>query len=290
MGQPAKFVRLPAAVLRFALLFCLVMASNADAVDLRGTIRIGGTGGASASVKELAKTFQKRHHGVNIVFVPSLGSTGGINAVIAGSIDLGLSSRTVKDSELRQGAVAVRYARTPFVFVTAHKVDGAGFTLSRMTSIYSGEIKSWPDGAPIRVILRPENDSDTYSLRSMSAEMAKAVRTAISRQGMIIAMTDQESADAVEKIRGSIGTSTLTQIISEKRALNLVPLNGVTPSAKTLANGTYPFYKDLFLVTRPRPPALVKTFVEFVTSPEGKAILTRTGNLADLESRGKNRQ
>ena len=262
------------------VVLCLLLTSiYLYAADLKGTIKIGGTGTALGSFKELGKAFKKIHPDVNIVILPSLGSGGGIKAVNEGALDIGLSSRPLKDTEQQQGTAAVEYARTPFVFVTAQKSERFNFTLQDIAKIISGETKKWPDGTAIRLVLRPEADMDTVLQKGMSPEMDKSVTKALSQEGMIIAATDQESADAVEKIRGAIGTSTLAQIISEKRALNTITLKGVVPDMKNLANGSYKYYKTLYIVTGPKSGLAARDFIEFINSGKGRLILEKTGHL-----------
>ncbi|MBI4681879.1 MAG: substrate-binding domain-containing protein [Nitrospirae bacterium] len=270
----------PRLIISSAVVLCLMLTSiYLYASDMKGTIKIGGTGTALGSFKELGEAFKKIHPDVNIVILPSLGSGGGIMAVNEGALDIGLSSRPLKDAEIRQGAVSVEYARTPFVFATALKIEGTNFTLKDIAKIFSGETKNWPDGTPIRLVLRPESDMDTIILKGMSPEMDKSVRKSLSQEGMMVAATDQEGADTMEKVRGAIGTSTLAQIISEKRHLNTIRLSGVMPDMKNLADGSYKYYKTLFIVTGPKSGPVTKSFIEFINSKEGKAILTKTGHL-----------
>jgi len=245
----------------------------------KSQVVIGGTGSAIGSIKELAGAFEKINPDVIIKVLPSIGSGGGIKAAIECIIDIGISSRPLTGDELKQGAEAEEYAWTPFVFVTSHKIDGFDFDIRKIAAIYAGEIIKWPGGIPIRLVLRPESDSDILTLRGISPGMDKAVRKAMLQEGMIIAPTDQESARDVEQISGSLGTSTLSLVLSEKRRVNVLPLNGVAPGVKTLADGTYPYYKRQFLVTGPRAAPAAKKFIEFVKSVEGHAILAGTGHL-----------
>jgi phosphate transport system substrate-binding protein len=181
--------------LLFTLLiaFTLSVVGSTHAADAGAAISIGGTGGALGSMKEAAKAFHKKHPEISFRFAPSLGSSGGIKAVLAGALDLALSARPVSDDERKQGAVSVEYARTPFIFVTSHKGKELDLTLDRLVSIYAGETKAWPDGAPLRVVLRPAGDADTAYLKAMSPAMDKAVQAALSREGMVMAVTDQEA-------------------------------------------------------------------------------------------------
>ena len=258
-----------------------LMGSYARATDYQGTIKVGGTGGAYGVMNEVAAAFQKKYPLVRFYFSPSLGSTGGIKAALAGALDLGLSSRPLNAAELRQGAVAVEYGRTPVMLVTSQKGAGINFTLKEIASLYAGEIETYPDGVPIRLVLRPLVESDTAFLLSLSPEIADAVRKAHAREGMIVATTDRDNADTLEKIRGAIGWMTLTQLISEKRSVTPLVLEGVRPSLETLASGAYPYSKPFSVVTGANPTPLVKAFSEFLTSGEVREILLKNGLFVD---------
>lgn len=263
------------------IIFTLALLSAPDRVRagvLEGTIKIGGTGSAIGAIKELAGAFRKKNPRVNIVIVPRLGTSGGIKAVTDGVIDIGLSTRPLKEDERRQGLKDVEYARTPFMFVTQRKPTGVNFTLDYIAKIYAGEVRAWPDGSVIRLVLRPENDADTALLKNMSPEMNRAVQKAISREGMKIAFTDQDSADEVERTPGSIGTSALSQMITERRSFSPLPINGIAPDVKNTAVGRYPYYKTFHMITGGKSAPAAKHFIEFVESLEGREILIKTGN------------
>ena len=261
------------------LLSAAIPAGPACAGGKSTAIVIGGTGSALGGIKEIAKVFRKEHPEITVSFVPSLGSSGGIKAALAGSLDLALSARPLTDSEREQGASAVEYARTPFLFTTKDASHAASLTLRKVASIYGGEAPQWPDGTPLRLVLRPENDMDTMLLRSMSPEMDLAVQKAVRRQGILVAVTDQENADALVKVKGAFGAITLAQILAEKRPLVPLSLDGVAPGVDTLAEGRYPFSKVFYAISTPRSSSATRQFIEYLISPKARAILTRTGHL-----------
>lgn len=238
------------------------------------TIRIGGTGGMLSAIEALAVVFRNTHPSAAITIMPSMGSTGGIKAVLDGALDIGISSRPLNDKE--QGANAREYARTPFVFATASINPVSGFTVQELADIYAGKTQTWPDNRPIRLVLRPSTEFDTALLKGISPDIDRAVTDALGRQGMIVAITDQDSADAIEKVPGALGTTTLGQIISEKRRLKTLSLNGVRPGP-TVADAVYPYFKTYFLVTKPDPRPAVRQFIDFIYSSQGRDILTRSG-------------
>ncbi|OYY53563.1 MAG: hypothetical protein B7X59_07985 [Polaromonas sp. 39-63-203] len=260
---------------------CLLVANAAWAGEADATtavVHVGGSGTGLGAMQLLADAFRKSHPQASFLIVPSLGSGGGIKALRVGAIDVAVISRPLKEKERGPDITAVEYARTPLVFALAVPASVAALTVPELVSIYAGERKTWPDGRPLRLVLRPESESDTDIIRSVSPEMRQAVTGALARPGMIVALTDKASADRLETIPGAFGTTTLAQIVSENRALKPVAIDGVTPSLATLADAKYRYFKTLFTVTGPSTSPLAHEFTAFVHSPAGREILQHNGN------------
>lgn len=267
------------AVRTLALASTCISIVLASATAVAETIKLSGTGGALATMQQMSKAFTAAHPGANIAIQPYLGTSGSIKALLAGALDIAVATRPAKPEEQSAGAVSTLYAKTPFIFATSQSKPTTGFTLREIADIYAGHITAWQDGSPIRLIMRPASDSDTDATMKMSAEMRAAVASAASRKGLAVAMTDQDAANLLEKIPGAMGSTTLALIVSEKRALKPLTINGVAPSLKTLDNGSYPYHKPLYFVTAANSSPLVKQFIAFARSPAGKAILKENGQL-----------
>src|SRR5687767_3132598 len=93
----------------------------AGAAQAAAEIKIGGTGNALGTMRELAHAYSKLHPGTKVIVLPSLGSGGGIKAATNGAIDIAVSSRPLKDDERQPDVVETEYARTPFVFAVSAK-------------------------------------------------------------------------------------------------------------------------------------------------------------------------
>jgi phosphate transport system substrate-binding protein len=243
------------------------------------TLRISGTGGAIGGMRLLAEAFRKAEPGVDVIIPPSIGSSGGIRAAIAGKLDIGFSARPLSPEEMAQGARQTAYARTALVFAVHPDVRKSDITLAEVLEIYAGRKTTWDDGTAVRLILRPDFDTDTTTLRMISPGMADAVEQSQKREGLIVATTDQNSADAIERTRGSFGTTTLALVVSGRKRIRILSLSGVKPTTKSVRDGTYPCTKTFYLVTRPAPSPTAGKFIRFVRSPEGKAILSRVGHV-----------
>lgn len=241
-------------------------------------IKIGGTGGALATMRLLGEAYAAVQPGTEITVLPSLGSSGGIKAMLSGVIQIAVTSRSLTDTEINAGAVQAAYGRTPFVFATASTNMTAGLSLQELVDIYAGRSVHWPDGTRIRLVMRPIGDSDSDMIKSMSPAMDAALSAAETRKGMAFAVTDQDAAENLERIPGAIGPSTLAQILSEKRALAALNLDNIEPGPTTIADGSYPYYKELFMVTKSKTSPAVRQFMAFVRSAAGRDILIRTGH------------
>jgi phosphate transport system substrate-binding protein len=243
------------------------------------TLRITGTGGAIGGMRLLAEAFRKAEPGVEVVIPRSIGSAGGIRAAMSGKLDIGVSARPLSAGERAEGGRQTAYARTAFVFTVNPDVKRSDITLAEVIDIYTGKKTTWDDGTALRLILRPAADTDTIALRKISPEMVYAVEQSQKREGLIVAMTDQNSADEIERTSGSFGTTTLALVVSEKRRIRILSLSGVKPTTKSVRDGTYPCTKTFFLVTRRDPSPTAERFIRFARSPEGKAILSRVGHV-----------
>ena len=256
-------------------LFLVLMYSTMSPSSAADPIRIGGTGSAISTMQLMADAYQKVRPDVSIEIIPALGSGGGIKAVAAGVLSIGLSGRPLKPTERAQNLNHLEFARTPFVF--ASQKPYPGLTLAKVVQIYDGTISTWPDGSTVRLVMRPESDSETALLRGISPEMNQALTVAHTRAGLHTAMTDPDMADALEKVPGSIGSSTLALILSENRRIKPIPLNKVAPSVATMKNGTYPYTKPLYLVTSAALTPEARDFIQYMKSKEGIKLLLRNG-------------
>jgi len=243
------------------------------------SIKIGGTGSAIGTMRILADAFQKTHPGLAIKIPKSVGSGGAVKGVLKGIFAVGVMSRRLKEKERKAGVIQIPYAKTPFVFVTRNGYGKDGLSFAELVGIFGGETTVWKDGARIRLVLRPRNDSDSLLLEAKIPGMSAALARARRVPGIPVAFTDQEALDSAEATKGALTTGTLSTILSENRPLVPIPINGVAPTGENLANGSYPLFKTLSLVISPKSSPLAEEFIRFVRSPAGAAILRKNGQL-----------
>jgi phosphate transport system substrate-binding protein len=242
-------------------------------------LRATGTGTSLGSLRLLAAAYQKASPGRRIEILPSVGSSGAFKAVSEGAIDVGISARPLRKGEYGLGLVAFPYARTPLIFAAGPRAAAKELTHADAVRIYRGELLYWPNGERLRLVLRPRADADTELLLAVSPELAAAVESALAREGMLVAATNQECVATLERTPGSLGLTSLTQLLTEKLAVTPLRWNGVEPTLQNLDSKAYPLEKVLYVVIRAPVSPAVRRFVAFLGSPEARRILEQSGNL-----------
>lgn len=247
------------------------------------TLILGGTGTGLGTMRILGEAFRKVSPQTRIEIRPSIGSSGGIKAILAGALDIAISARPLKEEERALGALEWAYAKTPLVLATHQNSGQTDLTRAQLIAIYDGTLQTWKDGTTARLVLRPEAETDTELLKKYIPGMDVALAQAYQRRGPPIALTDQDAADMIQAIPGAVGPSTLALILSENRPLKALTLDSVAPTAESLGNGSYMMSKNLYLITRTHPQETVQRFIDFMRSKEGVAILQRTGHLVLMQ-------
>jgi phosphate transport system substrate-binding protein len=253
---------------------CVLLAPAAMAEE----IRIGGTGNALGTMHLLGDAYSKTNPDIKVIVISSLGSSGAIKAVPKGAIDIGLASRALSEEERATGIKDSEYARTPTVVAVSNKSKATALTHDQLADIYTGKLASWPDGTPIRPIMRQPGDDNTRQIKELSPAIEKALGLAEQRPGLAFAVTDQEAADKIESTPGAVGVTTLALINSEGRQLRALTLDGAEPSLKNASSGHYPMIKKFFFITKLNPSPAVQQFITFINTPAGREILTQTGH------------
>lgn len=267
------------------LLTSSVVESSAFTSPERKLI-ITGNGSGIGAMRRMAEGFQKKHPNVAIDVLPGIGSAGSIKAVKEGRIDIGLSSRPLTPEERSMGIIEEPYGRTPFIFAVQESNPTKGVTLTEIEDIYAGKRKTWPDGTPIRLILRPLRDSFSVYLASINPRLKSASEKAHSIPGVFVGVTDQEAAEKIEKTPGSFGITSGSLMAVEKRRIKALSVDGAAPVPSNIADGVhistgkYPFTMTMSLVYKgDEDKGALKDFIKFVFSKDGKKLLSECGHV-----------
>jgi phosphate transport system substrate-binding protein len=253
------------------------IASARPQGDASEALVLAGSGSNLPVTRELAAAFASTGAAQPVVHV-SIGSGGGIRALRDGAIDIALVSRALKPEERAQGLVAVPYARVPVVVGAHVSVPEVGIAREKLTSIYAGEVATWDDGTPLVVLQREQGDSSHAAIARVLPEFARIDAEAYQAKRWRVLYNDAAMDEALASTEGGIGLLG-TGRIDAALAIRALEIDDVEPNADRLADGTYPFSKDLSFVTVGEPDARAIEFIRFTMSAAGRTIVREHGCL-----------
>jgi phosphate transport system substrate-binding protein len=256
-----------------AMALAVVGMPAARASDI---VRIGGTGMGLEAVRLLVAAMNDRGVGVAANIMPSLGSSGGIDALLEGALDIALSARPLKPTETAKGGREAACVRSPFVLATSRAM-ATGFKRAEVAAVFADPGAVWPDGEPLRIVLRLRDDSDNLFLADNFPGMAAALQAARKRPDVPVAATDQDNAELAQKVVGSLAGMSLLQIEAERLSLKPLAIDGVPPTLDNLLAGTYAPSKTLCLLLPRQPTEDALRIVAFARSAAGIGIFKATG-------------
>ena len=228
---------------RTCVLALVAFVAAASAAPATGeTLKLGGTGTATELLKRLGAVF-KADSGVEVVVVPSLGSSGAIRAVIDGALDLAVTGRALKPEEAARGLTVAFTARTPFVLATSHP-NPDGLALADIANAFQSERATWSDGSPIRVILRPRAESDTTLMGELFPGVASAIAIARLRPDIPALAPTRGRYRPGQRRHGRANAGLARRIDVDaaragRRNLRVVPIEGVAPTFENFERGLY---------------------------------------------------
>jgi phosphate transport system substrate-binding protein len=240
------------------------------------THRIAGTGIALAAMRLLSEDFSATEPNVRWVVLPSLGTPGGIRALIEGEIDMALAARRLTAEELARGVQEAACFQTALVFASSHPRP-SGIAKVDLPDLFGTVDRTWPDGVPIKVILRARAGSENSYLSQVVPALGPVLEAAYKRPGMPVGVTDQHNAELAIRTVGSLAIITLLQVRSERLNLRILPLDGNVATPETLENNTYPLPIPICLLTMQNHPRAVSTFVAYIRSSAAQTRLRSLG-------------
>ena len=248
-------------------------AATAETADLSGTISMAGSTSMEKLANAVAESFMAKYPGVTVT-AEFTGSSAGIEAVTAGSVDIGNSSRALKDEEKEAGAVENIVAIDGIAVVTDHANTVSGLTKDQLISVYKGEVKNWSElgseDAPIVVIGREAGSGTRGAFEELlELEDACVYASELDSTGAVIAK--------VAATPGAIGYVSLDALDDTVKAL---ALDDVEATAENIKAGNYFLSRPFVMATKgeiSEQSEAVQELFKYLSSDEGKQVISGVG-------------
>jgi len=201
------------------------------------------------------------------------GSGAGIQAVLEGRCDIGLSSRNLKDEEKANGLEGTVLAYDGIAIIVNPNNPVSDLDVETIAKIYTGEIKNWKEvggnDAEIVLIGREAGSGTRDGFESITDTEDKCkYRQELTSTGDVIT--------TVASNPGAIGYASLASVKDTVKALTV---GGVVASEETIKDGSYVVQRPFVLVTK-KDAALSESaqkFFDYITSEAANEIISGTG-------------
>ncbi len=240
-----------------------------------GVVNTDGSTSMADVMAVLQETFREVQPDVTVNY-SGTGSGAGIEAVLAGTVDIGLSSRALKDEEKSEGAVENIVALDGVAIVVNPENGVEDLTVEQIAQIFTGEIANWSElggeDLPIAVLGREDGSGTRGAFEEIvGVEGACVYTNEYGSTGDVIAN--------VASNPNAIGYASLSAVDDTVKA---VKVGGVAPSEATVKDGTYQIQRPFVMVTKEGTelsPA-AQAFLDYAMSDEVAEYIAAAGAVA----------
>ena len=111
----------------------------------KGKVKVGGSSSVSPVMEKLAEAYQKVNKDVTVEVNTSDSSTG-MSQAAEGTVDIGMASRELKDSETAKGIKGTVIAKDGIAVIVNKSNTVEDIKLDRLKGIYTGSTTTWELG------------------------------------------------------------------------------------------------------------------------------------------------
>ncbi len=241
--------------------------ASSAAAALSGKVTMSGSTSMEKVAKALAEDFMAKNPGVT-VDVQLGGSSVGIQDVLAGKVDIGNSSRELKDEETAAGAVPNVICLDGVAMIVNPKNTAVDLTKQQLIDIFTGKTTNWKDvgGAdkPIVVIGREAASGTRGAFEEILGIKDKCkYAQELNESGAVIT--------AVSTTENAIGYVSLDLVDSKVKALTL---DKVEANEANILAGKYILSRPFIMATKGTlTNATAQAFLDYVLGDEGREVI-----------------
>lgn len=249
-------------------------ASTAEetTADLSGAVATGGSTSVEKVIGALGEAFMEANPSVDVTYDPT-GSGAGVTGAADGTLDIGLSSRALKDEEKAQGLKETTFALDGIAIVVNTENTATDLSLEQIAKLATGEITNWsevggPD-APVVLIGREAGSGTRDGFESIvGVEDKCAYEQELTSTGAVLA--------GVAANPNAFGYVSLASVDD---TVKMVTVDGVTASEETVKDGSYKIQRPFVFVTKDGEElsAQAQAFYDFALSEDAAELIAAAG-------------
>jgi phosphate transport system substrate-binding protein len=219
---------------------------------------------------ELAEAYLAGRPHVTIRVEYAANAERALEALRAGQFDAA-SVSWLPEEEKSAGALwQLPFARSPIVMITHPTNPMSGLTLSQLRDIFQGQALFWDDLGGLALEVIPASREDGSGMRSNFESLVMGGHSATPTS--VVMHSNEAVVEFVSATPGAIGYVSPGWLVP---AVNLLAVEGATPSPASVAEGRYLLAFPFYVVARAAPNGGLADFVDWVQSDKGREIVER---------------
>ena len=243
---------------------------SSAAAQLSGSVTTGGSTSVEHVINAFIEAFMQENPDVDVTYDPT-GSGAGITGASEGTLDIGLSSRALKDDET--GLDSTTFALDGIAIIVNNENTVEDLSLEQIKGLATGEITNWsevggPD-APVFLIGREAGSGTRDGFESIVGveDVCKYEQEIPSTGGVIAAVASNPNA---------FGYASLSAVDDSVKA---VTVGGVAATEETVQDGSYQIQRPFVFVTKQGAELsdAAKAFMEFAASDAAAELIKNAG-------------
>ncbi len=246
---------------------------EASAADLSGTISLAGSTSMEKLCEAMSESFMEAYPGVTVT-VEYTGSGAGLESLASGSVDIGNSSRHLKDEEVAGGAVENVVAIDGIAVIVDPANSVSDIPADKLAAIYKGEITNWSElggNDEAIVVIGRESGSGTRDAFEELLEVKDACKYA----------QELDSTGGVKaKVAATPGAIGYVSLDVVDESIKAVSIDSVEPTEANIIAGDYLLSRPFVMATNGEISAqndLVKGWFDYISSDAGKDVIKSVG-------------
>lgn len=249
------------------LLFCLLFTG----CKAENNVTADGSTSVSKVIGALSETYENET-GITVSF-NGTGSGSGIQAVLEGRCNIGVSSRNLTENEKVKGLKETILAYDGIAIVVNKENSIENLNIKTIAQIYKGKISNWKElgGKNEKIVLiGRESGSGT---RDGFESVTETVGECKYRQELT------SSGDVITTVAGNTAAIGYTSLSAVKKTVKIVSVNGVVPTNKAIKNGSYIIKRPFTVITKTGEELnkSAQGFFDFITSKKANKIILFAG-------------
>ena len=246
-------------------------AASSTAAALSGNVATGGSTSMQNDIAALTEGFAEVEPGVTVSYDPT-GSGAGITGATDKTLDIGLSSRALKDDEKADvDGTTIALDGIAIIVNNASKVED--LTVDQLKQMFTGEITNWSevggDDGEIVLIGREAGSGTRDGFESIvDVKDSSKYAQELTATGAVIS--------AVEANPLAIGYASLSAVGD---TVKMVTVGGVECSEETVKDGSYEVQRPFVFVTNKSVTLSeqAQAFFDFATSADAADLIRTAG-------------